>query len=96
MTTLIKHPTLAELWRILLARLESVGAQDAPALARSLAISALIGRPAEALGVRIKRRGQEILITSPVPDEAFLCPAVQRMGKDRNRSRRRGRTLVAT
>jgi hypothetical protein len=38
-----KRPTLAELWRTLLTFLEDQGVEDAPARARSLAISAWMG-----------------------------------------------------
>jgi hypothetical protein len=66
-TRRITRPTLADLWRLLLATLEQIGAEDAPALARSLAVSGLVGRPAVALGVRVERSGEVFTITSPEP-----------------------------
>jgi len=64
------RPTLDELWRLLLATLEGVGARDAPALARSLAVAGLTGRPAESRGVRVERHGEVVLVTvlDPAPD----------------------------
>ena len=67
-TRRITRPTLANLWRQILATLEGLGASDAPALARSLAVSGLMGRPASALGVRVDRQGELYTITSPEPD----------------------------
>ena len=67
MMTCITRPTLADLWRAALARLESQGAADAPALARSLAVAALMGRPAEASGVRVERDGDAVLMVDPAP-----------------------------
>jgi hypothetical protein len=65
MRTRIKCPSLAELWRILLARLEDlVGTAEAPALARSLAIAAWTGLPAHARGVSIERSGEDVVVTS--------------------------------
>ena len=66
-TRRITRPTLADLWRHLLATLEGLGAEDVPALARSLAVSGLVGRPAVALGVRVERSGEVFTITSPEP-----------------------------
>ena len=63
-TRRITRPTLADLWRHLLATLECLGAEDAPAMARSLAVSGLVGRPAGALGVRVERSGEVVTITS--------------------------------
>jgi hypothetical protein len=64
------RPTLDELWRLLLATLEGLGAGDAPALARSLAVAGLTGRPAESKGVRVERHGEVVLVTvlDPTPD----------------------------
>jgi hypothetical protein len=66
------RPTLDELWRLLLTTLEGLGAGDAPALARSLAIAGLTGRPAESEGVRVERHGEVVLVTvldpAPAPD----------------------------
>ncbi len=64
-TRRIMRPTLADLWRHLQATLEGLGIEDAPALARALAVSGLTGRPAMALGVRVKRSGDVFTITSP-------------------------------
>lgn len=61
------RPTLADLWRDLLATLEGPGAEDAAALARSLAISGLVGRPAAAMGVRVRRSGEVVTIESDGP-----------------------------
>src|SRR3954471_4269675 len=66
-TRRITRPTLADLWRHLLATLECLGAEDAPAMARSLAVSGLVGRPASAMGVRIRRSGEVVTITSVGP-----------------------------
>jgi hypothetical protein len=63
-TRRITRPTLAVLWRHLLATLEGLGAEDAPALARSLAVSGLVGRPSGAMGVRVVRSGEVVTITS--------------------------------
>ncbi len=63
-TRRITRPTMADLWRHLLATLEGLGVEDAPALARSLAVSGLTGRPAEAMGVRVRRSGEVVIITS--------------------------------
>jgi hypothetical protein len=52
-TRRITRPTLAELWRQLLATLEGLGVEDAPAVARSLAVSGLVSRAAGARGVRV-------------------------------------------
>ena len=66
-TRRITRPTLADLWRHLLATLECLGAEDAPALARSLAVSGFVGRPAGAMGVRVERSGEVVFITSTGP-----------------------------
>src|SRR3954447_8844177 len=66
-TRKITRPTLADLWRHLLATLECLGAEDAPAMARSLAVSGLVGRPASAMGVRIRRSGEVVTITTDGP-----------------------------
>jgi hypothetical protein len=66
-TRRITRPTLADLWRHLLATLEGLGAEDAPTLARSLAVSGLVGRHAMALGIRVERSGEVFTITSPEP-----------------------------
>ncbi len=66
MSNRITRPTLAELWRILVACLENVvGAKEAPLVARSLAIAALQGRSARAFGVGVERRGEDVLVTCP-------------------------------
>jgi hypothetical protein len=62
METRLTRPKLEQLWRVLLTTLEGLGTGDAPALARSLAIAALTGRPAEANGVRVERRGEDVLV----------------------------------
>jgi hypothetical protein len=68
MTSRITRPTLANLWRVLLTLLENQGAEDAPGLARSLAIAALSGRSAEAWSVRVEPRCGYVLINAPDPD----------------------------
>ena len=70
METRRTRPTLDELWRLLLMTLEGVGAGDAPALARSLAVAGLTGRPAESKGVRVERHGEEMLVTVTATDPA--------------------------
>lgn len=68
MRTEMNHPSLADLWRVLLSSLERVaGPRDAPILARSLAIAGLIGRPARAFGVAVERRGDDVVVTTPEP-----------------------------
>jgi hypothetical protein len=75
MSTWITHPTLAELWRILAARLERVvGPRDAPALARSLAIAGFTGQTARAFGVGVERRGDVVLVTGPEPSPLRAHP----------------------
>lgn len=64
MRTRITRPSLAGLWRVLLALLENVGAENASELARSLAVAGFTGRTAEASGVRIERRGHDVHIHS--------------------------------
>jgi hypothetical protein len=66
MRTRIIRPTLAELWRVLLAPLEAVARDaDPPSLARSMAVAGLIGRPALAFGVGIERRGTDFVLITP-------------------------------
>ena len=89
MTTRITRPTLAELWRVVLARLEREGIEDAPALARSMAVAALTGRVAEARGLRVKRRGADVAISLA---EGRLAPGDRRGLRGRKRSRMRDLT----
>ena len=70
----LKRPTLADLWRHLLEILEGLGAENAPALARSLAISGLMGQPAVAFAVRVERSGEVFTITSPRPSATRRTP----------------------
>jgi hypothetical protein len=96
METRLMRPKLDELWRVLLATLEGMGTGDAPALARSLAIAALTGRPAEAKGVRVERRGEDVLVIGrPEPVTAPIRPAGQQEELGRVQSRRRGQALVS-
>jgi hypothetical protein len=71
MRTRYTRPTLADLWRVLLADLEALGADHAPETARFLAVTALTGRTAEAFGVRIEGSGGHVVITVP---EAPMSP----------------------
>ena len=72
MSTRITRPTLAELWRVLATCLEKVAeANEAPALARSLAIAGLLGRPARALGVGVEKRGDDYVVTCPGQPHPF-------------------------
>jgi hypothetical protein len=99
MRTRITRPTLAELWRVLLALLEGPGSDDAPSLARSLAIAGLIGRPAAARGVRVERRGEEIVISTfdpaPAPTPSPSRPPSGPKLPVRTPAPRRGRVLAA-
>jgi hypothetical protein len=98
MSTRITHPTLAELWRVLLATLEDRGAEGAPALARKLAVSALTGRPAEAKGLRVERRGDALVVTDLGPGNDRPSPSsssrrAARLNGRRPRRRRSGRPI---
>jgi hypothetical protein len=94
METRLTRPKLEQLWRVLLTTLEGLGTGDAPALARSLAIAALTGRPAEAKGVRVERRGEEVLVIHrPEPVLAPIRPAGQQDELGRVPSRRRCHAL---
>jgi hypothetical protein len=95
MTTYLTRPTLAELWRVLLTLLESLGAEDAPGLARSLAVAGLIGRPAQALGVRVKRLGRGFLITSRGPVQSPSPRPCGKSSRSHARAARRARVLAA-
>jgi hypothetical protein len=89
-TRRITRPTLADLWRHLLATLECLGAEDAPALARSLAVSGLVGRPAVAHGVRVERSGEVVTIASTEPSEIPIMSG-HRHGVGSRTARRRVR-----
>ena len=89
-TRRITRPTLADLWRHLMETLEGLGVEDAPALARSLAVSGLVGQPAVAMGVRVERSGEVYTITSPEPSQIRIMPG-RRLGVRGRRSRRRAR-----
>lgn len=88
MRTRITRPTLADLWRVLLADLERLGTGPAvaPGLARSLAVAGWTGRPAEllVLGVRVEWHGEDVIVTVAEPDRAPARPAA-----------RKGRALLA-
>jgi hypothetical protein len=86
METRLTRPTLAELWRVLLAELERLGVADAPAVARTLAVSALTGRPAGTLGVRVVRHDEDALLNGP---------GVRKGAGGQIHSRRRRRVLAA-
>jgi hypothetical protein len=94
MRTRITRPTLPELWRVLLAFMEALGAEDAPALARSLAVAGLTGRPAEAMGVRVEPRGQDVLIVARERSHGRRTSDVRHVVAGRARARRRCRTMV--
>ena len=92
-TRRITRPTLADLWRHLLATLECLGADDAPAMARSLAVSGLVGRPATAMGVRVRRSGEVVTITSNRPSASTgLRATAMRMGAGQAVAGRRSRS----
>jgi hypothetical protein len=93
-TRRITRPTLANLWRQLLAILEGLGASDAPALARSMAVSGLMGRSASTLGVRLDRQGDVYTITTPEPDPIFLDRRPRDGFRRRSSARRRVRVLA--
>jgi hypothetical protein len=96
METRLTRPKLEQLWRVLLTTLEGLGTGDAPALARSLAIAALTGRPAEAKGVRVERRGEEVLVIGrPEPVMAPIRPVGQQEEPGRVPSCLRGQALVS-
>jgi hypothetical protein len=94
MRTRITRPTLAELWRVLLASLEGRGVEDAPGIARALAIAAFTGRPAEARGVRVEARGEEVHVIAAEPAGAFAPRAARREDPAHARTRPRRRVLV--
>jgi hypothetical protein len=93
-TRVITRPTLANLWRQILAILESLGASDAPAVARSLAISGLMGRPASTSGVGVKREGDVYTITFPERSSTRIAPAYFPRNSRRTTARRRIRVLA--
>jgi hypothetical protein len=93
-TRVITRPTLANLWRQILAILESLGASDAPSLARSLAISGLMGRPDSTFGVHVERRGEVYTITSPEPSSIRMTLAHLPRNRCRAKARRRIRVAV--
>jgi hypothetical protein len=95
METRFTRPTLDELWRVLLATLEGLGVVAAPSLARSLAIAGLTGRPAEAMGVRVERRGEEVLVSGPDLAMASIRPVGPQGETGRVPSRCRGQALVS-
>jgi hypothetical protein len=92
-TRRITRPTLAELWRHLQATLEGLGVEDAPALARSLAISGLVGQSSGAMGVRVERSGEVFTITSPDPSPTRRTPRIVPFVRGR-KARRRARVLT--
>jgi hypothetical protein len=89
-TRRITRPTLADLWRHLLATLECLGVEDAPDMARSLAVSGLVGRQAEAKGVRVERSGEVVTISSTGPSMNGRTPA-NRHGVRERAARRRSK-----
>jgi hypothetical protein len=92
-TRRITRPTLAELWRHLQATLEGLGVEDAPALARSPAISGLLGRSSGAMGVRVERSGEVFTITSLDPSPIRRIPRIVPCVRGRM-ARRRARVLT--
>ena len=74
----INRPTLAELWRVLLMILECLEAEDAPGVARTLAVAGLTGRPAQAHGVCVERKGEVVLVFAAVPAEVAGVPGMAR------------------
>ena len=92
----INSPTLAELWRVLSTILERLGVEDAPAVARRLSVAALMGRTAEAYGVRVERRGEIVLVVAAVPAEAAGVPGMARCDRACLEARTRRRVLVAS
>ncbi|QDV35594.1 hypothetical protein [Tautonia plasticadhaerens] len=92
----INKPTLAELWRVLSTILECLGVEDAPAVARGLAVAALMGRTAEAHGVCVERKGEVVLVCAVVPAEVAGVPGMARCDRTCRKARPRRRAMVAS
>jgi hypothetical protein len=71
--------------------MEGLRVEDAPALARSLAVSGLTGRPADAMGVRVRRSGGVVTIASPEPSTQIRIMPDHRHGDRGRMSRLRAR-----
>jgi hypothetical protein len=85
---------LAQLWRLLLVSLESlVGTDQAPALARTLAIAGLTGHSARAGGLEIHRLGEDVVVTGPGLAEAAAHPQCASIEGPRPRSSARAPRL---
>ncbi|WP_152054385.1 hypothetical protein [Tautonia marina] len=95
MQTRITRPTLAQLWRVLLTILECLEVEDAPGVARELAVAGLTGRPEQAHGVAVERRGEVVLVCALVPDEVESVPERDRHERPNRESRPRKRALAA-
>ena len=72
------------------------GGRGRSRLARSLAIAGLTGRPIEAKGVRVERRGEEVLVIGPESNMTSNRAVGQNGEPGRVPSRRRGQALVSS